>query len=59
MTRAGAALPAVALSCKCARCGHVWTTRSPNPPKGCAKCKSRSWRTKAGSVPLGRKRGDK
>ena len=41
-----------AFRCCCARCGHTWTAYTV--PVSCASCKSRSWRTAAGSVPMGR-----
>lgn len=47
----------VCYRCHCRRCGHVWLAFTV--PKACAKCKSRSWNVKPGSVPLGRpKKGE-
>jgi len=47
------------LACRCARCGHVWTVagrldRAPEVPTWCASCKSPAWRTKPGTVRMGR-----
>lgn len=36
-------------ACRCERCGHVWETRAL--PKGCARCKSRSWDVPKKSLP--------
>lgn len=41
------------LRVSCLRCGRTWQPRSASP-KQCRWCKSRAWRTKAGSIPLGR-----
>jgi rubrerythrin len=27
----------------CARCGHIWYTRTPKAPRVCSKCKSPYW----------------
>ena len=48
------AVSLVALQCRCARCGHEWTTAAqpkaaklPEPPLCCGRCKSPYWRTVA------------
>lgn len=38
--------------CKCERCGYRWTAFKS--PKSCARCKTKSWNTPEGTVPLGR-----
>lgn len=44
----------------CARCGVSWCSgrltlgAEPEIPESCQGCKSKSWRSKAGSVKLGR-----
>ena len=41
------------LHAACLRCGRTWQPRIPSP-KQCRWCKSRAWRTKAGTIRLGR-----
>lgn len=28
---------------ECARCGYVWTSYAPTPPKRCARCKAKNF----------------
>lgn len=30
-------------ACRCARCGHEWTSLGDEPPKTCARCKAKFW----------------
>jgi predicted Zn-ribbon and HTH transcriptional regulator len=36
------AVPMTVLACRC-RCGHEWTSRDPEKPRVCPKCKSPNW----------------
>jgi hypothetical protein len=39
--------------CECEKCGHIWKTRTPEPPEVCPKCKSRKW-NESGAVKTGK-----
>jgi hypothetical protein len=41
--RAGLATPLIVWRCKCAKCGHTWTTKSDELPDWCAGCRKPHW----------------